>query len=319
MKKRKQVLSTLLVAAMLSTTLAGCGQTQQEAEKETQKSSEVEVSQSENSSEVEENALEEATIQLWFIGPGKQKDSDKVYEAFNELLQEYVPNTTVEFFVCPSSEYGGHFDRMLASGEGVDLAWVGYATKLDADVTDGNLLSMDDLLDQYGTGIVEALGEEVVDLHRFSDGNLYYLPSWQGLLSNRYGYYVPTEFAELAGENWLEDTQKVVTKWANEYESPEDLIAVMDQWDKYLGTLKDADKLYFGLNNFFNGFWFPYNANYWFPQLQKTAYVSVQRGDESYTVVDTVDTDYFRTFTSCMADFYQKGYYKSDILTGGEM
>ena len=47
-------------------------------------------------SESQGEELEPATIQLWLGGPGKQKDSDEVWEAFNEKLQEYVPNTTVE-------------------------------------------------------------------------------------------------------------------------------------------------------------------------------------------------------------------------------
>ena len=95
------------------------------------------------------------TIQLWLGGPGKQKDSDEVWELFNEKLQEYVPNTTVEITCMTTTEYPEKFDQMLASGEGVDLAWVAsWVTGTIADdIKDGNLMPLDDLVDQYGQGI----------------------------------------------------------------------------------------------------------------------------------------------------------------------
>ena len=131
--------------------------------------------------------LEPVTIQLWLGGPGKQKDSDEVWELFNEKLQEYVPNTTVEITCMTTTEYPEKFDQMLASGEGVDLAWVAsWVTGTIADdIKDGNLMPLDDLVDQYGQGIKEELGDEILDMHRYSEDDLlYYLISWQGLYSN---------------------------------------------------------------------------------------------------------------------------------------
>ena len=201
--------------------------------------------------------LEPVTIQFWIGGPGKQKDSDRVWEAFNEKLQEYVPNTTVEITCMPNAEYKEKYPQMLASGEAVDLTWIAsWVTGSNQLIQDGNLMALDDLVEQYGQGIKQELGEEILDMHRYpADDKLYYLISWQGLYSNVRAFKIPTELAKLAGDTWLEDTQKVVTKWWNDYSSTDDLQAVFDQLDIYLGALKDNDQLYSGISQATFGAW----------------------------------------------------------------
>ena len=313
MKKQKLV-SILLATAMMSGVLAGCGQTATGAEGKTSESATISSeTKSSETSEVKVEELEEKTIQMWIMGAGKQKDSDKVYEVFNEMLQEYVPNTTVEIECITVTDYKTKFNQALAAKEAVDISWVGYGTDLSVDINDGNLMPLDELLDEYGTGIKEILGEETIDSHRAMDGSLYYIPSWQGMLADRRAYYVPTEFAALAGDSWLEDTQKVVTKWWNDYESTADLDAVFEQWDKYFAALKAEGKLYAGIGGHFAyNFEFPYGLDECVPYK---SYVGVMHGDETYTVVDAVAQDQFKTWASHMADFYKKGYVRSDIAS----
>ena len=123
-----------------SACLSGCGSAGSGAQ------ASASGSQADGSSE-----LEPVTLQMWLGGPGKQKDSDMVWEAFNEKLQEYVPNTTVEITVIPTSEYAEEYNQMLASGEAVDLTWIAsWVTGSTELIRDENLMPLDDLLDQYG-------------------------------------------------------------------------------------------------------------------------------------------------------------------------
>lgn len=273
--------------------------------------------------------LEEKTIQIWLHGPGKQKDSDKVWEAFNEMLQEYVPNTTVEFSVIPQSEYYDRYTQMLAAEEGVDLTWVGWYTKTQQNINDGNLMEMDDLLEQYGQGILETLGEDVIDLHRnVADDKIYFVPSWQGLVGSKYVFYMPTELVELAGDSWLKDTQAAVTKWWSEDPTADNFNAVFDQFDKYLAACKDAGKLYSGIRP-------NYEFTAWNGRTGTTRYISgqnnvgvVKTNDNKFVAVDSVQSESRRVFAERMAEFYEKGYIRSDIasvdlstlkfVTGGE-
>ena len=261
--------------------------------------------------------LEEATIQLWIAGPGKQKDTDMVVEEFNKLLQKYVPNTTVEIETFDLGAYSEKFNQMLASGEAVDLAFVAnWVTGYENLVQDGSLMPLNDLIEAYGQDMAESLGDKVLDAHRWSDGELYAVINWQGLVGLKSAYYIPTELAELAGDTWLEDTKKVVDKWWNNYEGVEDLQAFFDQWEIYFAAAKDAGKLYAGIpverSLSVAASW--YNVSQMFP-YNGSNYVAVTNGDDSFTVVDTIDTEYVKTWFANMADFYEKGYVRSDAAS----
>ena len=310
--KTKKLIALLLTVAMSFGCLAGCGDTEvKSSEAETMVSESVAT---ESTEEVVE--LEEKTIQIWMLGPGKQKDSDKVWEKFNEMLQDYVPNTTVEFTIIPAAEYEDNFNRMLAAGEPVDLAWVGYKAKPAKHVPDGNLMPLDNLLAEYGQGIIETLGERALDLTRYSeDGKLYYTISWQGSLSNKYAFWVPTELAELAGDTWLEDTQKAVSTWWNGPTSGENFNKVFDQFEKYLAAAKDAGKLYSGIHpNYCWGAWNGFKGIY--KNASSLNNCGIARSDSGeWVVIDGVQSEEKRVWAQRMSDFYEKGYLRSDIAS----
>ena len=309
------VLAALLTASAI---LGGCGNSDSGKTVESRGSETVKESSTKEVSQEadEESELEPATIQMWLGGPGKQKDSDKVWEVFNEKLQEYVPNTTVEITVMPTSEYKEKYNQMLASGESVDLTWIAsWVTGSNQLIQDGNLMELDDLVEQYGQGIKQELGEEVLDMHRFADDEkLYYIINWQGLYSNVRAFKIPTELAALAGDTWLEDTQKVVTKWWNDYSSADDLQAVFDQFDIYFAALKENDQLYSGISKATFGAWL-YPQRFSSENSLQMNNVGVQHMDNTFTVVDAIQTDHYRVYAQNMAEFYKKGYIRSDIAS----
>lgn len=300
--KRKRMSMTLAALLAASICLGGCGAGSGGTEKE---------SGGKGGSE-----LEQETIQLWLTGPGKQKDSDEVWEKFNEMLQEYVPNTTVEFTVIPTAEYKEKYNQMLASGEAVDLTWVAnWVTGINEMIEDGNFMELDDLLDEYGQGIIDTLTEDVIDMHRYpKDDKLYHLISWQGLYANARAFKVPTEFAQLAGETWLEDTRAVVDKWWNHYSGPEDFQAVFDQLDIYLGTLKENGLLYGGMSTTALGDWL-YPHRFSSESSLQMFNIGVEHNDDTFKVIDSIQSEHFRVYAENMAEFYKKGYIRSDIAS----
>ena len=167
-------------------------------------------------------------------------------------------------------------------------------------------------------------------MHRYAEDDLlYYLISWQGLYSNVRAFKIPTEFAQLAGDTWLEDTQAVVSKWWNDYSSTDDFQAVFDQLDIYFKALQDNDKLYAGMNTgiFYDWCYAQHFSSENSLQIRDNN-VGVVHKDNTFTVIDAIDTDYYRVFAENTADFYKKGYIRSDIaslekgtlsfVTGGE-
>ena len=317
---KKKALCLLLAMIMVLSILAGC--TSKPAETpDTPATSEPAADNTANTPEEqpaeqpEEPALEQKTIQLMITGAGKQANSDKVWAAFNEQLQQYVPNTTVEFIDVSFDEYSEKFSQILASGEGVDLAWTGWLINKPQNIADGNLMPLDDLLAEYGQGIVDILGENVVEIHRnAADGNIYYLPSWQGLCGERRGWLVVTEIAELAGDTWIEDTEAALNKWRNNYSGIEDFQAVLDQATKYLAAAKEAGKLGAGINTGRAFGWSMYNGMYSFLGVGG-AEIGITYCDGTFTVKDGVAGEHYKLYAKTMADWYKEGYIRSDIMS----
>lgn len=320
--KKRTICLLLAMIMVLSIVLAGCSKTAETpAADETPATTEpAETTDNtetpEAPEETAEPALEQKTIQLIITGAGKQANSDKVWAAFNEQLQQYVPNTTVEFIDVPFEEYSEKFSQVLASGEGVDLAWTGWLVDKPTNINDGNLMPLDDLLAEYGQGIVDTLGEEVVEIHRnAADGKLYYLPSWQGLCGDRRGWLVVTEIAELAGDTWIEDTEAALNKWRNNYsEGTEAFQAVLDQATKYLAAAKEAGKLGAGINTGRVFGWSMYNGTRSNPGVGGSE-IGIPFEDNTFTVIDGVASEHYKLYAKTMADWYKEGYIRSDIMS----
>ena len=318
--KKRTICLLLAMIMVLSIVLAGCSKTAETpAADETPATTEpAETTDNtetpEAPEETAEPALEQKTIQLMITGAGKQANSDKVWAAFNEQLQQYVPNTTVEFIDVSFDEYSEKFSQVLASGEGVDLAWTGWLINKPQNIADGNLMPLDDLLAEYGQGIVDILGENVVEIHRNADGNIYYLPSWQGLCGERRGWLVVTEIAELAGDTWIEDTEAALNKWRNNYTGIEDFQAVLDQATKYLAAAKEAGKLGAGINTGRAFGWSMYNGMYSFLGVGG-AEIGITYCDGTFTVKDGVAGEHYKLYAKTMADWYKEGYIRSDIMS----
>ena len=320
--KKRTICLLLAMIMVLSIVLAGCSKTAETpAADETPATTEpAETTDNtetpEAPEETAEPALEQKTIQLMITGAGKQANSDKVWAAFNEQLQQYVPNTTVEFIDVPFEEYSEKFSQVLASGEGVDLAWTGWLIDKPTNINDGNLMPLDDLLAEYGQGIVDTLGEEVVEIHRnAADGKLYYLPSWQGLCGDRRGWLVVTEIAELAGDTWIEDTEAALNKWRNNYsEDTEAFQAVLDQATKYLAAAKEAGKLGAGINTGRVFGWSMYNGTSSNPGVGGSE-IGIPFEDNTFTVIDGVASEHYKLYAKTMADWYKEGYIRSDIMS----
>lgn len=319
--KKRTICLLLAMIMVLSIVLAGCSKTAETpAADETPATTEpAETTDNtetpEAPEETAEPALEQKTIQLMITGAGKQANSDKVWAAFNEQLQQYVPNTTVEFIDVPFEEYSEKFSQVLASGEGVDLAWTGWLINKPQNIADGNLMPLDDLLAEYGQGIVDVLGENVVEIHRNADdGKLYYLPSWQGLVGDRRGWLVVTEIAELAGDTWIEDTEAALNKWRNNYSGIEDFQAVLDQATKYLAAAKEAGKLGAGINTGRVFGWSMYNGTRSNPGVGGSE-IGIPFEDNTFTVIDGVASEHYNLYAKTMADWYKEGYIRSDIMS----
>ena len=120
-------------------------------------------------------AEEPYEVKLLIYGSNCVDDMGEVLAKVNEITREKI-NATLSIEYINSSSYQQQLNLMLSGHEKVDLVATGYNWNVAAQMTNGQLLPMNDLLDQYGQGIKEVLPDDV--LHSVTmDGQVYCLPA----------------------------------------------------------------------------------------------------------------------------------------------
>ncbi len=306
----KKIMTLVLAIVLLATLcLTGC----QPAAKPTDPTNGTDPKPTESTpTEPTEPQLEEKTIQIWIGAAGKQKDSEKVWAAFNELLQKYVPNTTVEFTNFPFGEYNEKFTQMIAGEEPVDLAWAGWVVNKPNNIRDENLMPLDDLIADYGKDIVEVLGQNVMNAHVFFDGKTYLIPSWQGLYGNRHAIYLVTDIVNLIEDkDWAKKAEAAAWKF-NDEPTAANLEAFMNLMEMYYAAAKAAGKIGAGADlRGYTGWNWGLGTCY----SAATAGVHVMRNDPDFKSINPNGTDVAYKLYEILASWYTKGYMRSDFIS----
>ena len=104
------------------------------------------------------------------MSSGKNEpDITDVENAMNEILEEKL-NCNVDLTFISYANYADQISLLLSSGEDADMLPV-YLIPLPTCANAGQIIPLDDLIEQYGQGIKEQLGD-YVDCGRV-DGILY--------------------------------------------------------------------------------------------------------------------------------------------------
>ncbi|MBT2287613.1 ABC transporter substrate-binding protein [Paenibacillus albidus] len=275
MKKRKASL-ILLLLLMLSMTsvLTAC--------------------QSGDDSENKTTASEDKPVSLVLTLPTFStvpQDVAKVQEAMNEISRKEI-GAEVQLQIIDSAAYNQQMILMLASGENLDIM-SGLFTYNSA-YQKGQLTELDDLLEQHGKGIIDALGEEYINATRIN-GVLYGLPNLRDFASG-YGsfsmrkdildkYKIDTATIKTAQD--VENVFKVV------HENEPELTVVAPSSDSFLTQYRNFD----GLNDDFG--------------------VLLNYG-EKLEVVNLFKSDDYKNYLQMVRRWYQNGYISKDVTTTSE-
>lgn len=313
--KMKRIIALLTAMVVAVSCMVGCGAdsnntaaTGSSEQKNTSEDADAGSSAAESEEVVE---LEPATITYW-MAASKTEDADEVLDAVNEYLKDVLPNTTLEMVWVDQSEWKDKWSKAMAAREEIDIAWLGWINDLETEVSMGSVMPIDDLLTEYGSGIYETLGETIVEAHRSLDGNLYFLPAWQGMVGQRYALFMPHDNVLVAGDSWAEEFQ--ASLYANEKvpyweESKLETVALLEE---YLEANKSAGTL--GLGFYCKDlalarvFW---GANT--KQAPGATYLHVTLVDDTYYVEATTNTEgptYLQW--KVQNDWLNKGYIRED-------
>ncbi len=176
-------------------------------------------------------------------GGGKQADSDQVLALFNDQLQDFLPNTVLDFRVIPSGEYGERWQLAAAASEKIDIAWLGWMQTLQQEVNNGAYLQLDDVITAHAPALWKEFDDWVWDCGRI-DGKLYSIPIGMGWSVEPNTIYVPAELAERHLD------LDAYTKAQQDWETSGSLLptnAMLDVLEQFLVSAKAAGDLGLGI------------------------------------------------------------------------
>lgn len=256
-----------------------------------------------------ENQTENVTLKWIMAGQGMQQDSQKVWDLFNEKLQNYMPGVTVEFDPITFTDFAEKWQLSCAAGEEADLVWTGYAFDIPDQIKKGAYMPMGDLLDEYAPALKEELPQWAWDLGSYN-GEIYVMPIMQQFASKS-ALMAPEELT-----SQYMDRQKVIETNKNGMGTSQE---GWDAIEEYLANLKAAGKIGKGVyadyvsanrHNVDDGaFW----------DSPVTNVFCKQNEDGTFTVVNDCDMPSVKLTYKNMADWYAKGYIIPDILTVSDL
>ena len=245
---KKRILSLLLVAAMATASLVGCGQEEKPANTESSKTtseSTVTKESETKATEVEQKVAYEdlPTINvLYSHGYSNEGDDNEIWRAVAEQI-----GAKVHFIGADADKY----NAMIASGEGYDILMVKKAVVNDL-IAGGNLVALDDLVAEKGQNIQENIPEMIQYCKEYvsdESGALYVLPaeaSHSGLMAPgssgtrgliRWDLYADMGYPEI---NSMDDNLKVIADMQAKYPTTAD-------GSKVYGMALPGDKAIFAL------------------------------------------------------------------------
>lgn len=189
----------LLVLCLGTGLLSGCGNGIQEEEQDVDTVAGNDANEGGEDAGEEEMAVEDLrdiTVSYWSL-ISVPEEKEMVEEAINEITEEKI-GVTVHLNIMDIGTYlvNGTMANGVANGEDYDLvlttpAMSGHYINM---LNNGMLLPLDDLLEEYGQGILETVPEKLLSATK-NDGEIYAVPAYSNLQKSVY-YAVKREVAE---------------------------------------------------------------------------------------------------------------------------
>lgn len=298
---RKRFVAIILTLCMVIS-LAACGSSGGNSDKNTSKNTDgATVAKDENSSQTPAKSDDgEAPTKLimTFIASGSvpsESNIHRVEDALNEILREKI-NCEIQLLIIQSATYKQQMTLMLSGDEQLDIMFA-MGSMIPSAVSGEQLRDLGPLLDEYGQGIKEALGESLLSCGYFGN-TLYCLP-------------VQTEGA--LGMGYYTMRKDIVDKYninVDEIKSYEDLTEVFQMVHD-----NEPDLTIVGPGS--PGYSFmQYNCAW--DKLADYFGVLDNYGQDDLTVVNLFETDNYKHYLKVMRDWYERGFISADVTNSTE-
>lgn len=279
----KKNASILLAAVLLTGTLAGCGQTTASS------SSLASSSKAEQTSAVTKKDEPTATVK-WYVAGVEAADHDLVMADLNTKLKEKI-NVELDLQIIAPGEFNDKMKLISTSGEDYDLTFTaGWRNNFYDNMAREAFLPLDDLIASEGKDIIKAVPDWLLDVATVN-GKLYAVPNQQ-VIAYQTGFMIQKQYI---------DKYKFDVSTIKTLEDIEPFLKLLKENEPDLIPLRTGGQLGNTYRSDYEGF-----ANY---------NVLVKKGDTSLTALPIIDTDAYIAQCNLQNDWYNKGYYRKDIMT----
>ncbi|BFH65739.1 ABC transporter substrate-binding protein [Paenibacillus azoreducens] len=233
MKRSLKVISSLCMATLLMSALAGCGSKSEPSASDSNTSDSKAPDSSKSTAEV-------PTLVWWTIGGQVPNNFDKAIAAMNEYTAEKI-GVKVDIKVASWGEWDTKINTIVNTGEPFDILFTNN-TKYNQQVSMGALADITDLVQSETPDLYKLIPEKV----------------WDGTKIGGKIYSVPTYKDSALTQYWVFDH-----KYVDKYGFNVNNIKTLKDLDKPLHDMKAGEGKSFypvpmtqseGLNGFFNGY-----------------------------------------------------------------
>ena len=224
----------------------------------------------------------------------------RIEMAVNEIAREEV-GVEVSFRTIDAYDSFTAYPLWLSQGERIDLMVLNYQ-EIQTYIKSGQLMPLDDLLDQYGGGIRAIMDFDTnITSGTMMDGKIY-------------GLTVPSETSGTGGGLWI--SRRYLEAAGFPYE--EERIYTLDEIDGLLALLKELypDKYPLGQvtsGNTFSTYTFFYGLSNFFGTGDASGSLDAETG----RLVNFYETEEYHSFLGRTRDWYQCGYIYPDAAYTG--
>ena len=237
----------------------------------------------------DEEPVELKMIMLHVVG--NLTDAEAVEAEINEYIKPLI-NATVDIEWVDLGDFVNQITIRLASQEAIDILPC-FGTQMSTFYSSESVQALDDLLDQYGKGIIDAVGEEYMKAGQI-DGVQYFIPTIAAF-ANQPALIYRTDIVEELGI----DMSSVKTL--------EDLTPIFEQIYAAHPEMKMlCANTVVGAET---------QLREWYWDGLGDEYGVLEDPVNSTTVTNVFESEKYKDYCNLMHDWYQKGYIQPDAST----
>ena len=231
----------------------------------------------------------------YMITMNPAEDRDLVQAEINRVLLEKGLNVQIEFICIDFASWGTQINLLLTDGS-VDLFNCSFMSKMSVLVDNGSIAELDSLLDEYGQGIQDTLGEY---LECGKIGEHYYGAPKLNAYSSAPCFVMNKNMADAAGINKDDIT---------------DLDSLTEALKKVKAAYPDVTALSTGVNG---GIYDPNGVDL-LGTDKAYACLMLEDGSNDLTVTNFYATDTFLKYLEYGKTWVENGFIRKDAINGQE-